>query len=373
VAFASALSQHPLTAHAVGEVAGALLEAGSDRPDLMVVFVTSAHWGALEDVVGALDALLHPLVLLGCSSTAVIGPHLEVARTAGIAALAGSTGPVLPFRAPGGDPGWPSVLPFTPSAAVVLADPFTFAAEPFFRAVTEGAPGCPVLGCFPSSGGGPGTARLALGGSVVSDGGVGVLLGPATHVDGVVAQGGRAFGRPLVVTRATGNLVLELAGRPALERLVQEARHLDPAQVERIEHGGLALGQVVREGCGDAGAADIVQRAVLGRDRASGGLVVGEPVAVGTTVLFHLRDAEASRSDLDRALLGREAEAALLFVGEDRAVEHAAAGHDVAATTRALGPAPLAGCWATATLGPVGDRNFVHDRSVSLALLHGQR
>ncbi len=48
--FAAAMSEHPLTAHAVGEVTGAVLERIGDRPDFATVFVTPPHAGALEDV-----------------------------------------------------------------------------------------------------------------------------------------------------------------------------------------------------------------------------------------------------------------------------------------------------------------------------------
>ena len=42
VAFASALSEHPVAAQATGEVAGAVLEAIGDRPDLVVVTASPA-------------------------------------------------------------------------------------------------------------------------------------------------------------------------------------------------------------------------------------------------------------------------------------------------------------------------------------------
>ncbi len=43
--FAAAMSEHPLTAHAAGEVTGAVLERIGDRPDFATVFVTPPHAG----------------------------------------------------------------------------------------------------------------------------------------------------------------------------------------------------------------------------------------------------------------------------------------------------------------------------------------
>ena len=42
-----------------------------------------------------------------------------------------------------------------------------------------------------------------------------MLLSGSTRVTTVVSQGCRPIGRPLVVTRAEGNVIHELAGRPA--------------------------------------------------------------------------------------------------------------------------------------------------------------
>ena len=58
VPFASAISEHPVTAHATGEVAGQVLEKVGANPDLVVLFVTPPHAGALEDAAGAVRAIL---------------------------------------------------------------------------------------------------------------------------------------------------------------------------------------------------------------------------------------------------------------------------------------------------------------------------
>src|SRR5688500_4825355 len=96
--FAAALSEHPVTAHAVGEVAGHLLDAVGTTPDLVTVFVTPPHAGALEDVAHALDAILQPRTLLGCAAVSVVGEAREVEETPAVVAWAARTGPVVPVR-----------------------------------------------------------------------------------------------------------------------------------------------------------------------------------------------------------------------------------------------------------------------------------
>ena len=65
---ASALSQHPLAAQAVGEVGRSRSSSSSTAsdPDLVVCFVSPHHVGAFEDIATALRKLLEP----GCSSAA---------------------------------------------------------------------------------------------------------------------------------------------------------------------------------------------------------------------------------------------------------------------------------------------------------------
>ena len=71
--FASALSRHPVTRLATGEVIGSVLVSIGERPDLVVVTVTRPHAGALEDVVTTVTALLHPLALIGCAAESMVG------------------------------------------------------------------------------------------------------------------------------------------------------------------------------------------------------------------------------------------------------------------------------------------------------------
>ena len=40
--FAAAMSEHPLTAHAVGEVTGAVLERCGERPDICLLYTSDA-------------------------------------------------------------------------------------------------------------------------------------------------------------------------------------------------------------------------------------------------------------------------------------------------------------------------------------------
>src|SRR5215211_1142684 len=80
---------HPLPAHAVGEVAGQILDQmAGDDPDVIVLFVSPHFIGALDDTLHALQSLLTPRVLVGTTAGGVIGGTHEAEDGVGFAAFA---------------------------------------------------------------------------------------------------------------------------------------------------------------------------------------------------------------------------------------------------------------------------------------------
>jgi small ligand-binding sensory domain FIST len=378
--FAAAMSEHPVAAHAVGEVAGEILDQFGERPDLAMVFVTPPFAGALEDVVAAIDDILHPLVLLGCAAESIVGPHREVERTAAVSLFAARTGPLLALSLDAGIneeedeivmSGWPGEIAFDPQALLLVADPFSFPTERFLGWVEKRYPGLPVIGGMASAGLAAGGNRLAVGRRIRTRGAVGALVGPGVTVETVVSQGCRPFGQPLVVTKAEGNIIFELAGTPALERLVAQAHgSLTEAEVALVEMGGLQIGRVIDEHRDTFGRGDFLLRSVLGADRRNGAVAVGDVVPVGTTVQFHLRDAQTADEDLQVLLKGCRAGGALVFTCNGRGSRlFDEPDHDARVMADLLGPVPLAGFFAAGEIGPVGGQNFVHGFTASMALL----
>lgn len=384
--FASALSEHPVPATAVGEAAGQVLERIGPGPDLALVFVTRPHAGALEDAAGAVAEILRPGVLVGCAAESVAGTGREVERTPAISLWAGRFGPSVPVELEMGGPGqaaqgWPSELDFEPGALVLVADPFSFPAEAFFEWLACTYPGLPVIGGMASGASGPGGTRLVVSGAgetgpgrgphLRTAGAVGALLGPGVRVQSVVSQGCRPIGRPMVVTRADGHVVTELAGRPPLEQLSALARGaLDQDDLELVNRGALQLGRVIDEYQVEPGIGDFRIVGIMGGDPRSGAVALTEAVETGTTVQFHLRDAEAADHELRQLLAGRGAAAALLFTCNGRGTRlFPAPHHDASVLAELLGHVPTGGFFAAGELGPVSGRNFLHSFTASIALL----
>jgi small ligand-binding sensory domain FIST len=227
-----------------------------------------------------------------------------------------------------------------------------------------------VVGGMASAARGPGGNRLVLDGAVHHDGAVGVLLDPAVPVRTVVSQGCRPVGTPMIATKAERNLVYELAGRPALDRLMEVVDQLDPDD-RALAQKGLHAGLVIDERKAEFERGDFLVRNVLGADRANGAIAVGAEVEVGATVQLQVRDALSADEDL-RALLadvGPTPSGALVFTCTGRGTHlFGEPHHDATVVDDAFGGVPTAGMFCAGEIGPVGGRTFVHGFTASLVL-----
>lgn len=375
--FASAISEHPITATAVGETAGHILETLGARPDLAALFVTPHHAGALEDAANVVRAVLEPGVLVGCAAISVLANGHEIEDGPGVVLWAASLGvPVAPVRLSATRTtdgvalsGWEEPPPVEPGALLLIADPFTFPAEGFLAHLAESHPGMPVLGGNASAANGPGGNRLLLDGAVTSSGAVGALIGTGAPIETVVSQGCRPIGRPYAVTRTEHNVVFELGGEPALQRLTEVANSLTDEEAGLLRNG-ILLGVVVDEHKLDYERGDFLARNLMHLDQSTGAVAVGDVVPVGATAQYLVRDAATADEDLRELLTGRRAEGALLFTCNGRGYRFfAEPDHDAGVVADLLGEPATAGFFAAGEFGPIGDRNFVHGYTASIALL----
>jgi small ligand-binding sensory domain FIST len=375
--FAAALSEHPEAPEAVGEVVGAVFERLERVPDLAVLFLGPTHVDRAEEIGAAVRSLVRPRVLLGCTASTVVGPRREVEDGPAPSLWAGSLGSVRPFRlatvrlgqGSTGIVGFPAPdsLPADARAVLVLADPFSFPVDAFLEGLAEQTGvHLPVVGGLASAARGPGGNRLLFDGEVATDGAVGAVLG-GVGVRPVVSQGCRPIGTPMVVTRGADSRIEELAGRPALERVQEVLGRLDPDELAMARQG-LHVGRVVDEHKDEYERGDFLVRNVVGLDRGSGALVVGDDVQVGHTVQLHVRDAGSADEDLISLLGGARADGALLFTCNGRGTAlFGEEDHDATLVTEALG-APVAGMSCAGELGPVGSRSFLHGFTASVVL-----
>jgi small ligand-binding sensory domain FIST len=376
--FAASMSEHPIATHATGEVVGDVLEAIGDQPDLAVLFVTAAHTGALEDIASTVRGVLRPGTLLGVTAVSVLAGDREVEELPAITLWAARLGaPVTPVRL---DASIPSIgiaisgldHELTGSSEertlLLLADPFSMPVDGFLDAAPESYPGLRVVGGLASAARGPGGNRLVLDGSQYTDGAVGALLPRVDSLSAVVSQGCRPIGSPMTVTRSDGRIIYELAGRPALERLVELLEGLD-GEERALAQRGIHLGRVIDEHKIDFERGDFLIRTVLGGDRDVGAIAVGDDVDIGATVQFQVRDADSADHDLRELLAGRRAQGALVFTCNGRGTHlFGKPDHDAQVINAHVDGGATAGMFCAGEVGPIGDRSFLHGFTASILL-----
>lgn len=370
--------------------AAAQLGAAPREADLAVVFASGAYGADVRPAFEGLADLVGARTVIGTTAEAVLcngaeheqGPAVAV----WLARLPGAT--LVPVSiehttTPDGSMfvGWPpedeagSAVEWPESPTLVLlADPFSFPVEAFLDRVAQDHPGLPIVGGMASGGLRPGGNALVVGSRTYDSGAVGVLVGGGVRFRPVVSQGCRPIGGPYVITRAEANLVVELGGRPALERLREVFATLGPADRELVK-SSLFIGRAATEYRDRFAPGDFLVRSVAGADPDTGVLAVGDLVRVGQTVQFHVRDAASAdddlRSLLDRArAMGAAPAGALVFTCNGRGTRlFADPHHDARCLADAFGPLPTAGFFAQGEFGPIGRLNCLHGFTASIALV----
>lgn len=249
-------------------------------------------------------------------------------------------------------------------AGILLTNPYEFPTQAFVRETTEALGGLPLVGGMADGIRGEDSVRLFCDGEVAPNGAIGVLIGGDGVLGTVVSQGCRPVGPSMTITKAEGNLVLELAGGNAYEKLEQLVDELSDEDRE-LAARGLHIGIAMDEYAERHEQGDFLIRTLHGADPELGALTIGDMVEVGQTVRFQVRDAGTADEDLARRLTDFGAETAvgagLLFSCNGRGETlFPQADHDVLAVRRILGAAPVAGFFAAGEIGPVSGVNHVH-------------
>lgn len=404
----SGLSSHVdavMAAEQVCEAADAGIAShggAAGRPDMALLFVSGAHARQMAEIAAEVRRTLDPAMLLGVTAEGVVGSDSEIEGQSAVSLLA--------LRMPGTE-----VVPFTYGdlpfvggeddealerlAAAIGADrdlrgtlffgdPFSVPANPMVeamtrcRAVVPGLRGVPVIGGMASAGKAPGGNTIVINDRVMKAQGAGLSVRGNISIDTLVSQGCRPIGKPLVITEGGRNAVRKLSGRPALEVLYETLQELSEADRELIPNG-VFVGRVINEYKDRFGRGDFLIRGIVGIDRNSGALGVGDNVKVGQTLQFHLRDAATAREDLglllDAQRLQMPPVGSLLVTCNGRGSNlFGERHHDARAVSAALSaaperPMPMAGFFAAGEIGPIGDASFVHGFTAVLAMFRPGR
>lgn len=415
ITLVNALSTHEDPIEAAAHAASRIHARLDSAPDLLMAFVTPHHAQRMGMIADTLRDALGSSHMLGVSASAIMSGDSEINQGPGLALLA--------MRLPGVQisPFWVDHLSPRDSsderaaklaeqieagvdmrAAFFFADPFSVPLVKLIPALSEArmqhitASGRvehigTVLGGMASAATRPGGNTLLLDGEVRSSGAMGVTLSGPVQVDTVVSQGCRPIGHPMIITKARGNLILELAGVRAVDA-IREVVHLLDEHDKQLLGNGLLLGRVINEHKSHFGRGDFLIRSVMGGDETSGAVAVADLVNAGQTVQLHLHDAQTAREDLSLLLDGQrlydKPAGALLISCTGRSEKFFnGPGHDARAIAHAFDQAPdgarraksgqevnpgdgipLAGFFAAGEIGPVDEQIFQHGHTAVVGL-----
>lgn len=188
------------------------------------------------------------------------------------------------------------------------------------QAIADNAPGrgprLAVLHCDPRNGKlfeqipalAEATDAFVVGGLVSSRGGHGQAAGRATEgaMSGLLlsaevavatglSQGCTPIGPPRIVTKAEGNVAIEIDGRPALEVFKQDIGEILARDLRRVAGYIFAALPVTGDDRGD-----YLVRNLMGIDQARGLVAIGDRLSSGQRIMFCRRDRQSAVEDLDR-------------------------------------------------------------------------
>jgi small ligand-binding sensory domain FIST len=259
---------------------------------------------------------------------------------------------------------------------LVFADPFHLDAESWLRSWNESYAPLPVLGGLASGDPAEAVTQVYLNGEVYTEGGVALSIGGEVELRGVISQGCTPIGEIWTITRVNRNLIQEIGNRPAYEVLVETFNNLAPEEQKKTQRN-LFVGLVVNEYLEEYHRGDFLIRNLLGADPRSGTVAVGALPRAGQTLQFQRRDAGAAEEDMVALLRrtrsdlgGRAVYGGCLCCCNGRG--HRLFGrpdHDARSVQSELGPLALSGFFCNGEIGPVGEQNFLHGYTASLALL----
>jgi small ligand-binding sensory domain FIST len=362
-------------------------QLSAPRVSLALLFMHPRFFEHAAQILELLRVHAEIPLLLGCSSNSLIAGDQEVEQNAGLSLglyhLPGAT--LQPFHftqeqvEEGTGPGyWHMETGITPEQIngwLAFADPFHLDAEAWLRTWNEAYAPLPVVGGLASGDYTEQVTQVYLNGEVFEEGGVAVAIGGEIALASVISQGCTPIGDTWTITRAERNFIHEIANRPAYEVLAETFSNLPP-QEQQNARGNLFVGLVTNEYLDEFHRGDFLIRNLIGADPKSGTIAVGAFPRAGQTMQFQRRDAVAGSEDISALLQHRHKQlsgktiygACLCSCNGRGSGLFGEPSHDARHVQQEFGPIGLAGFFCNGEIGPIGNKNFLHGYTASIAL-----
>jgi small ligand-binding sensory domain FIST len=354
--------------------------------DLGLVFMSPKFFPHAKQVLEILRVHAKIPLLAGCSSQALIagGEELEEnpGLTLGLYSLPGAELKAFPITQEqieeANGPGYwrmeTGLEPEQTNGWLAFIDPH-IDSEAWLRSWNEAYSPLPVMGGLASGDLTDQRMQVYLNGDVLEEAGVAISVGGDVKLAGVISQGCTPIGETWTLTRVDQNIIHEIGNRPAYEVLAETFTQL-PESEQKVARGNLFIGLVVNEYLEEFHRGDFLIRNLLSADPKSGSIAVGAFPRLGQTVQFQRRSAAAAMEDMDellnrakQAIGGNKIYGACLCSCNGRGQNlFGRPNHDARSVQDRFGPMGLAGFFCNGEIGPIGEKNFLHGYTASLAL-----
>ena len=371
------LSSDSSTERAATEAADrAMSQAGISQADLALVFFTVDHLSNHQKMTAALARATKTDRIVGCSGAGVLTGEGEIERSPGVAVLVLASDRIesqliysQPLRGRDVEVGAEIAQAIRgkldgDSILVLFPDGYQSQPRHLFLGIEQRLGFLPVVGAGSSEDGTHGKT-YQLCGEKISDNAVsGFLLSGCFETKIGITQGCQPITEPMVVTKADGNLITEIDGRPAFEALTRVLR--GPLSQDLRRALAFVFAGLPADPHGNTvGPGEYVVRNIVGVDPEKGILAVAEEVFEGERMIFTLRDSQRAREDLiqmlqrqAKSLDGKTPRLGLYFNCCARGTPfYGIPGMDTAYIRQTLGDFPLIGFFGNFELGPLGRMN----------------
>ena len=327
-------------------------------------------------------------LLAGCSSQGLIVGEEEVEQNAGLSlalyALPGADLQAFHFTQEqveeANGPGYwrleTGIEPEQTNGWLVFIDPFHLDSETWLRTWNEAYAPLPVLGGLASGDFTEQRTQVYLNGEVFEEGGVAISVGGDVKLAGVTSQGCTPIGETWTLTKVEQNIIHEIGNRPGLRGAGRNLQQLigrrakDGARQSVHRPGRQRIpGRISSRRFSDSQFAG--RRSAIRQHRGGRAAAARADDAISAAVgergdRRHERIAwRGRRSRLGDATIYGGCLCSCNGRGQNLFGQP---NHDAQMVQQRLGPLGLAGFFCNGEIGPVGEKNFLHGYTASLAL-----
>lgn len=309
----TALSKIPIPEQAARTAAKqALDKAGLTQAQTALFFLTSDYKKHYEKIASEIKTVTGAKNIVGASAGGVLTDEGEIEKQAGLCVMVIDSSNIdiqsflIPnlqessFRAGEKTAHLLRKNQTSTNLMLLFPDPFSFQGAHFFEGFEQNYGYVPMIGASAAEDGKEEKTYQIENGNVFFDSVAGLSFGGNFRSEIGITRSCQPFGEALKVTRAEGNMIYEIEGRPAYDILLESLSTIEFDHPDELFQR-VFLGMPTRSFQTDFNQNFLI-RNILGINTKKGMLSTVSPVEEGEFLTFTVRDPRLARADMQRML-----------------------------------------------------------------------